>query len=335
MRTDAGSRVGRWGWSGAWVLTGFVAGLGLHAGVARIHTPLMQRDSVSLGRLTSPYLECRGEADGDSRLVAARSAILRYVQRKEDTDKTLRVSVFARDLNNGPWIGIDENEKYVPASLSKVPIMLYVLARAERDPSTLHRSFTFPGADAMKDEDSMAGAPDEMRMEQGQTYTTEDLLFRMIAYSDNYAKDLLMAGTSEADVDALMHTIGANQSVVDGQAMVDPVTYSLLFRALYNATFVGRPLSEYALGVLSEDHFEAGIRHYLPEDVTVAAKWGYFEGADSGGLEEQVHDCGIVYRPGAPYVLCVMTRSRQANADQLADVIANVSRLVWQKATAQ
>lgn len=56
--------------------------------------------------------------------------------------------------------------------------------------------------------------------------------------------------------------------------------------------------------------------------MTVAHKTGYwYEG-------EQFHDCGIVYYPENPYILCVMTQGfslSEANA-----VIANLSRVTYE-----
>ena len=41
----------------------------------------------------------------------------------------------------------------------------------------------------------------------------------------------------------------------------------------------------------------------------------------------QLHDCGIVYLPGRPYFLCVITEGR--DADTLAEVIREISRDVF------
>jgi hypothetical protein len=41
----------------------------------------------------------------------------------------------------------------------------------------------------------------------------------------------------------------------------------------------------------------------------------------------QLHDCGIVYFPDNPYIICVMTRGDDVN--ELAPVVAHISKMVY------
>lgn len=138
-----------------------------------------------------------------------------------------------------------------------------------------------------------------------------------------------MTGFTEEDVNGLMATMHAGGGTEEGEFVMSPKEYSTYFRVLYNATFLGRPLSEYALELLSRGDFEGGIRRRLPGDVVVASKFGFRDDRTRGGQETTLHDCGIVYQPGTPYVLCVMTRSSQSSSDRLAEVISDLSWIVW------
>ncbi|HNW45179.1 MAG TPA: serine hydrolase, partial [Elusimicrobiales bacterium] len=62
----------------------------------------------------------------------------------------------------------------------------------------------------------------------------------------------------------------------------------------------------------------------LPGGVTVSHKFG--EGGVMGG-ERQLQDCGIVYYPGRPYLLCVMAKGTKL--ENLEKFIKAVSRLVY------
>jgi len=42
----------------------------------------------------------------------------------------------------------------------------------------------------------------------------------------------------------------------------------------------------------------------------------------------QLHDCGIVYYPQRPYVICVMTKGR--DLDVLKNVIKGISEIVYE-----
>lgn len=287
-----------------------------------------ERQSHTMARLTSPFLECSGTVNADPGLVRVRAEVVRYIRRAVARDTSLHVAVYARDLTNGPWIGIDERASlFLPASLWKVPLMMYTLAHAEVDPAILDRELVFPGPAQMRVEDSMLGASEELRMQPGRSYAYKDLLYRMIALSDNYAEELLMTGTSKSDVDRLLQTINASDTYVGGQPYVNPRTYASLFRVLYNATLLSRPMSEYALGFLTQGYLRKGLRKYLPAGTGVASKFGLHR---SPG-DTQFHECGIVYHTRSPYTICIMTKSRTATPDQLAEIVASISRLVWER----
>lgn len=290
--------------------------------------PDTERQSHTMARLTSPFLECAGTVNADRRLVRVRAEVVRYIRQASARDTSLHVAVYARDLTNGPWIGIDERASlFLPASLWKLPLMIFTLAHAEVDPAILDRELVFPGPAQMKAEDSMLGAPEELRLQPGRGYAYKDLLFRMIAHSDNYAEELLMTGSSKADVDRLLQTINASDTYVGGQPYVDARTYASLFRVLYNATLLSRPMSEYALSFLAQSYLRTGLRKYIPAGVEVASKFGLH--ASPG--DTQFHECGIVYHPRSPYTICIMTKSRTATPDQLAEMVASISRLVWER----
>jgi len=307
----------------------FLSGFLTSSRVSNPKAPETERETLDLAHLTNPFLECAGEINADQELVRARDSVVAYIGDARRIDPSLLVSVYARDLNNGPWVGVDEKESFFPASLSKVPAMLYILAQAEENPSVLQRVVRFPGPEAMRDQDSMEGAPEELRLRAGESYTVEDLLYRMIVHSDNYARELLMTGFTETAVNDLMAKMHAGGTYQDGEFLMSPKTYSTFFRALYNATFLGRPLSEYALGLLSQGDFQGGIRRSLPSNVVVASKFGFRDDRARGEEGVSLHECGIIYQPGTPYLLCIMTRSRQGTPDRLAEILADISRIVW------
>ena len=74
---------------------------------------------------------------------------------------------------------------------------------------------------------------------------------------------------------------------------------------------------------MSQTDFEKGIKAGVPENIKVAHK---FSERRLGDLA-QLHDCGIIYKQGRPYLLCVMTRGK--NFEDLETLIGDVSREVW------
>jgi hypothetical protein len=313
------------------VVAAFGAGYGVRDLIALTKADGEERQTNRLSRLTSPFLECVGELNADAGLVRVRATLVRLIRAAQTADSTLRVAVYVRDLNNGPWIGIDQSAaEFEPASLWKVPLMMYVLSLAEADPALLERELTFPGPAQMRRENSMIGAPTSLHMRAGEKYTYRDLLVRMIAYSDNYAEELLLTGIGKSDVDKLLQSINAEDTYMQGRPFVTARTYASLFRVLYNSTLFSRPTSEYALGLLTQSFLRGGVRKYLPANVQVASKFGVRDFAAAGQRDVQFHECGIVYHSQSPYVLCVMTRSNRATVEQLTELVASISRSVWE-----
>jgi hypothetical protein len=89
-------------------------------------------------------------------------------------------------------------------------------------------------------------------------------------------------------------------------------------------------MSEKALSYLAETTFDKGLVAGVPEAVAVAHKFGE-AGREDGSL--QFHDCGIVYYPGRPYILCVMTRG--GSFEPLYAAVADISRTVYEEVRRQ
>lgn len=232
-------------------------------------------------------------------------------------------AVYFRDLQNGPWFGVGENDRFLPASLFKVPVMMAVLKQAEKQPGILEESITVPSV--LPD---MPGNTDDpaKTVYPGKTYTVNDLLLRMIAYSDNISMDILVrileqvAGGPNASRKIYLD-LGV--LAADDAQTISVKSYASLFRVLYNARYLRRDLSEKALDLLAQSDFPYALEAGLPSDLPVAHKYGIhnIEG------DRLLHDCGIVYHPVRPYLLCVMTRGN--DVDKSVAFIADLSRRVY------
>jgi len=106
----------------------------------------------------------------------------------------------------------------------------------------------------------------------------------------------------------------------------------VIFRILYNATYVGRTRAQTTLQLLSQTDFNGGIVAGVGS-TTVSHKFGERSvyAQDASGAQtlqkRELHDCGIVYYPGSPYGLCIMTEG--ADFAQMEGAIADISTLVY------
>lgn len=279
--------------------------------------------------LTSPFIEAAGARDGSPHLVEFRRDIELYITELRARDPSLRVSLYVRDLEGGAWTGVGEDDRYVPASLMKVAVLFHALSRIEADPSLARLPLRYPGPDSMPSPDNLAGAPPSIHMVPGESYEFAEVLERMVRHSDNHAKDLLTAGIDSEAIDGLMKRVGVPAIFEDGEAVMTPRAYAALFRLLYRSSVFSRGTSEFALDLLREADFDRGLRAGLPAGVPIASKYGIHFDPRRLNTGQQLHECGIVYPPERPFVICVMTRSLLKPPSQLAEIIAEISRRAY------
>lgn len=239
------------------------------------------------------------------------------------------VSIQFRDLENGPTMSINEQEEFAPASLLKVPLLFAIYKKSEREPNFLKSEIKVK---VNLIDESQVIEP-EKSIERGKTYTVEDLVHRMIVYSDNKSKLLLerqlLQGSKEDWHKIILSEMGIKDFTLDSTEddFITVKNYASLFRILYNASYLNKDSSEKALELLSQSEFEDGIVAGVPDDIEVAHKFGVRNFPNEH--LKQLHDCGIVYYPKNHYLLCVMTRGD--SVVDLVKVIQEISTQVFQE----
>jgi len=276
-------------------------------------------------KFINPLLECDNFKKSKLLpLVKLEDELNSYIEKVIKEKKCSHVSVYFRDLNNGPWIGIGEDKIYSPASLLKVPILIAVMKKADANRSFLDIELPY---DKRLDVNFDPNITDST-LQRGKSYTVYELTRRMIKFSDNEAKALLFNLLEEEVFYQVSEDLGINYRGMNLDAnSITVKQYSSFFRILYNATYLSKKMSELSLKILSESNFNRGIEAGLPSDIVVSHKFGERGYLDSN--IKQLHDCGIIYYPGAPYLLCVMTKGN--NFNELSGIISDISRMVYEK----
>lgn len=270
----------------------------------------------------NPLLECESDEGFEKEKRPSKEKIEEIVSTSIEKGKAEHVSVYFRDLNNGPWFGINEREVFSPASLFKVPIMMTLYSIAEDDEEILKKEVEYKG-----DEDFVLipqNYKPDIALEKGKKYSLEELAKRMIVYSDNLALYELVYAFDEKAVKELknLHSFLGIKSGEE-QETVSIKNYASFFRVLFNASYLNMEYSEKALELLAQVPFENGLRAGVPSDITIAHKFG-----ERKNGAKQLHDCGIIYYPNRPYLLCVMTRG--SNFSSLEETIGEISKAVFE-----
>lgn len=283
-------------------------------------------------KLINPLYECDiDESFSGSNYGKLENRLVDMIDKSIIGNDAKKISVYFRDLNNGPWFGINEKEKFAPASLLKVPIAIALYKKAEKDPFLLKKTSVYDAK--TNEEQALPYFRPAIQLEEGKSYSVENLIEAMISRSDNNAKDLLInkgyVGTKDVEkvLSDLEITLLTDQTFISDYLSVRE--YSSLFRVLYNASYLSREYSEKLLHLLSEADFSEGLRKPIPNDVIIANKFGERHYENTLESSYQIHDCGIIYFKNHPYFLCVMTEGN--NYKSLLDIIQKISKETYKE----
>ena len=269
------------------------------------------------------------------RTVALRASIARLIADVPGSE----VAVSLRDLGTGDSLDIGADVDFHAASTMKIPVMLEVLSAVDAGRLSLDQGILLvnqfhsivdgsPYAlNAGDDSDS------SMYARVGHRVPLRALLELMIVRSSNLATNALIAlvGADQANLKA--HALGATRirvlrGVEDSKAFAagqNNTTTSADLAVLLERIERGDALLPSSTQLMKEtllrQEFNDAIPAGLPKGTKVAHK--------TGSITATLHDAAIVYPPNhTPYVLVVLTR-RIPNEKVAQQLIADISRRVW------
>ncbi len=240
--------------------------------------------------------------------------------------KAASVAVYFRDLDNGNWFGIADQEPFSPENQLKIPLMIAYFKRAEANPLVLRKKLTV--AAPLGSNEQRFIRPPRM-LEAGRSYTVNDLIFRMIAYGDNEAYALLNANLPAKHRDKIYRDLYVDYDPQKENDTLSLSAYASFFRVLFNASYLSEEMSEKALRFLSHSSFRSGIAAGIPPYVDLASKAGErtLQSSEDGPDVVQLHEFGIIYHPRRPFLLGITVRG--SDYDDLAGVIRDVTKLIY------
>jgi beta-lactamase class A len=202
---------------------------------------------------------------------------------------------------------------------------------AESVPSVLEKTLVYSSSTV----DQINGVPfsSASNLQVGKSYPVEQLIEAMIINSDNGAKDVLLDNINQNSFIEVHTDLGLPNPAVVQNYTITAKEYAVLLRVLYNATYLGRQYSEKALQIMSQATYNQGLVAGVPKGTAVAQKFGEaLDSTNPNQPEINLSDCGIIYHPTHPYILCVMTKGTDINA--LTQTIASISNIVWNQVVA-
>jgi len=231
-------------------------------------------------------------------------------------------SVYLRDFNRGEWMSVNDTNLYIPGSLLKLPLLLALMKEQEANPGILNQTLKFSGAEALANLPPQTFEKQVIRPQQ--SYTLHDLAQAMIEHSDNGATYLIHQKVPFESFQKVFGDLDLRLPLkTEGRYLTTARQVSVFLKSVYNGTYLSRPNSERVAYLLTLSAFKKGICAGLPLEIGTAHKFG-----ESGTkARPELHETALVYLPGSPYLITVMTRGSQI--EKLPSVLAEISRLCY------
>jgi len=216
-------------------------------------------------------------------------------------------------LPTGTSIGVNSTNEFIIASLVKVPVAMAYYRKQER----LGMDFLDNVATIQaKDIDQSFG--DLWRQGAGTKITVREALRQMLVLSDNTAANIIATTIPPEDFTNVFAGLDMNLQEKDGKTIISAKGYASILKALYFAAIINEDHSEQILNLLTQSSFNDQLVAGVPQNIKVAHKIGVYNNL--------YQDCGIVYVPDRPYLLCMMSETPKDEADKR---MSAVSRTVY------
>lgn len=215
-------------------------------------------------------------------------------------------------------------EVYPAASLIKLPVLLTALEAVERGELSPDRKFTVGG-----EETGGAGVVEHFR--PGTALTLADLLFCMIAVSDNAAANHVLDLLGCAAVNALCARLGLADTMLRRRLMdlaasqagrentTSPRDMHRLLRELRAPRLLSPAVAAQARSFLARQQHKLGWATFLPEE-RLAHK--------TGDLEGLFHDVGLLDPEGPVTVIYTFLSAEVGNFGEASVVAGRVGEVV-------
>jgi beta-lactamase class A len=219
------------------------------------------------------------------------------------------------DLRSGARVSVRGDETFPTASLIKVAVLVALLDEVSKGTIRMDERISLLARDRV------GGSGVLQYMQSGLEPTVEDAAWLMITLSDNTATNILLDHLNvktvwdKMEALGLPHTkihsktflrstsIAVDSSVKYGLGVTTPNETARLFELLHHGRAVSPAHDSTALAMLRANQDATKLARWLPDTVAIAHK--------TGEVDRSRSDCGIVYGPQAPVVVCALTRENR------------------------
>jgi len=235
--------------------------------------------------------------------------------------------IVIRDLDKDWELFYKKETLFPSASLAKIPLMAGSFLAAQEGRLKLERNVK------LKSTDKFSGSGVLKDIHPGVEFSVEELIGLMIYDSDNTATNMVTGMVGTDYLNNFFKNIGLKNTNLSRRI----ADYSLrkrgienyttaedmarILEKIYRKTLINKEISERCLKLLKLQRLNDRIPKYLPAELTIAHKTGLERGV--------CHDAGIVYTPKGDFLICVLTKHKNANSIPSKEFIARISLYVY------
>ncbi|MCW1908482.1 MAG: class A beta-lactamase-related serine hydrolase [Candidatus Saccharibacteria bacterium] len=229
-----------------------------------------------------------------------------------------KVSLYFEYLPSGVSVGVNDRQEIRLSSLAKVPTVMATLKQISKG--------------ALRDTDQLtikAESRDPQfgslwKKEAGEQVSVSEAMRLAIVESDNTAHNLLLAAIPVEEINKVYDSLDIPFRTENGYPLISAKNYSSILRALYLSSYLDREDSNHVLEIMTQTIYRDKLPGQLPSDVLVAHKVGVFE--RQAPNTSAFSDCGIVYEPQRPFLICMMS---EGSDDQAKQYMSGAAKLIY------
>ena len=289
---------------------GFLIGFGLATAIVPLFTKLKPEEGdKSQASNSYPFLARRIFADNPNDLIINFTQLRNQVKDYINT-QDVRIGFYFEYLPTGLSIGVKEQEAFYRASLVKLPIVMKAYKLIEEGKIDKDEVLKIT-------KDDIDQGYGDLWKEGRSEITLSEAINLALTKSDNTAfrvinsrvdRELTVSGNEiEKAITEIYNYLDIPLDSRGYTESITPKGYGSIFKSLFFSAYLNYDNSSEVLNQLSHSIFRDWMPKSIPENVVVAHKTGTFD------LEKSIYsvhsDCGIVYYPNRPYLICIMVNS--------------------------
>lgn len=216
-------------------------------------------------------------------------------------------------LPTGTSIGVNQDSEFTAASLLKVPVVMAYYHKREAEKIILDPEVTIEDHHLNKKfgEFYKKGAGAKVKLSEAVTQS--------LTKSDNTASLLLADQISDDDFRFVYEGLDIPLALKGDNPILTAEQYTSILKALYYSSVLTQDNSQEILHLLTQSKFDDYIPSGVPDHVLIAHKIGL--------IDKQIYqDCGIIYVPQRPYIVCMISKSKKKVAKER---IGKLSKMIY------